>query len=135
MRLGSALIAAALAASPASAEVVTKCQNELGKLVCRTDAAGPQPYPFTSTTEGARRGYDVGRRLREDAAPPPPAPASSPRPPGLITQTLELGRTELLRQSVIKAIQEHRCSDAKSLAIDGGDLDLADQAVRLCEPK
>lgn len=130
-----AILAAAAFLLPATAgaQTVTKCADELGKWTCRTQPSQPQPHYQSGVWSGVERGYDLGRAIREESAPAPET--APPRREGVLSQALREGRAEVLKQSVITAIREGRCEDAKNLAIDGGDLDLADQALRLCTPR
>ena len=41
---------------------------------------------------------------------------------------------EALNQQVSQAVLEHRCDDAKTIALTAANLSLADQAMRLCTP-
>lgn len=120
----------------------TTCGWETGRWVCRTPqerAPSPlstwQPEDFSKRYDDA---YERSRRLREayDAqdfpTPDPSPPIEAPRPH--VVDIIKDGQAEVLRLRVATAIREHRCGDAKELALQAGDLDMAEQAQRLCTP-
>lgn len=43
-------------------------------------------------------------------------------------------KREALQRSVSQAVLEGRCDDARRIALEAGDLDAADKAMRLCTP-
>lgn len=43
-------------------------------------------------------------------------------------------KAKKIEKAVSKAVLEGRCDDARRIALEGGDLDAADKAARLCAP-
>lgn len=109
-------------------ETATSCGWELGKWVCRSIG----PSGFGAFTDARQRSSDQGaidrtfleqmirnRRAREEKA-------------RLDDQARQ--RQQLIAQ-VGALTDEHRCSDAISLAMKAGDLELAGLVPKICTPQ
>jgi hypothetical protein len=126
MRLILAALAGLIIAGPAAAQTTT-CGWELGRWVCRTRQ--PPPNIVQQGQDAFDRAYERGQQMQRDREAALQARAAA-------EQQEEAGRHEAhvqrVQQLVADAIREHRCADAKDLALQEGDLTLADQAQRLC---
>ena len=103
-------LALALVAGPAAAQTMDCRGMEGGRMVCTT-----------SWTALANQLNDRAAERAEVQAPSgPPAPFVTPQQRKLVT-------------AVAKAVVAGRCEKARALAIDGGDIDLATEAMVRCE--
>lgn len=96
-------LACALAAAPAMAQT-TKCGWEFGKWVCRT-AQAPAQADIVGAGAQAYRDTDA------------------------MIQSTQRRQAEARIADLVRA---GRCAEAKDLALRIGDMNLADQAARLC---
>jgi hypothetical protein len=129
MRLLPITLALALSASGAHAQVTT-CGEEIGKWVCRSRPAVQYPDFFANNQaafDQALRSAQLGQQQRD-------ARAAADRQTAQIAS--EEGRrlnAQHVRQMVGDQIAQGHCAYAKTLALQAGDLDLAEQAQRLCK--
>jgi len=109
-----ALAVTSLTASSASAQGRgMECSTWGGQTTCKESAA--------AQAERLNR-ENLDRMSRMEISKPPTA------------EEVAAARTRKLQKKVAAAVKAGRCDEAKQLALDAGDLDTADKAMRLCTP-
>lgn len=160
-RTAAVLIFAGISISPASAQYSTECRNKpfgLG-VECTTTAPRPQENGWdrinkqieqlrlsNEADKKAKRDEELYQlRLKEIEARRLEQMQLAQQQEQLRLQAEQVFRVqqeeerrrlllEELNKSVSTAVLEHRCEDAKNIALQAGQLDLAERAVRLCTP-
>lgn len=117
-------IATVAFAGPASSQTTT-CGWELGKWVCRTDPPPPNIADFHFTDAGTAAAETI-RRVQAARAARAQAVSQD-------EADRHQAHMQWVHEQVATAIREHRCTDARAIALEASDLDLAEQAVRLCQ--
>jgi hypothetical protein len=119
MKAASMTLALVLAAAGthAGAQARMDCTRFGARVTCEPDA-------IAGNEKANRDAMDSMRKRQEDLQ----AFMERSR-----IQAAEAKRKKLEKQ-VAEAIQAGRCDEAKRIALDAGDLDAADKAVRLCTP-
>lgn len=128
---GTALILALVAASPALAQTTT-CGPEFGKWVCHTVQPQQRPNIFQGSMDAGRQAYEQQQQFQRDLMARDAARAEAIRQDEASRRSQVQGQREMLEGQVAKFVREGRCDDAKATALQGGDMSLAEQAVRLC---
>lgn len=118
------ILAAALAlVATGAAAQTTVCGPEFGKWVCRTQA--PPPNIYGQGMAAFDRGIEQGRQQRAAQAARD-AEAQS---------LAQAANVNAVRDQVTAYVRDGKCDAAKALALDAGDMALADQAMRVCTPR
>lgn len=110
--------AVALAAALATATTAHAQQD----MNCRTTISGRVECKESIGAQAERLNREHMDRMRESQADLPTA------------DELAAARKRALQRKVAKLVKAGKCNEAKAAALDGGDLETADQAVRLCTP-
>jgi hypothetical protein len=132
------LLALAVTASATAAQAqfaqpqTTTCGWEVGRWVCRTPQTQAGPNIVQQGLDAQRQAYDQQQRLYEDRQR---AEASRRAQQAYQLDAAEAENRERLRSRVSQAVAEGRCEDAKQEALRYSDMDLAEQAARLCTPR
>lgn len=131
----TSLILALLTASSAAAQT-TRCGPEFGQWVCHTEQPRDRPNIYESsrdTMKSNRDAFDAAyerqQRFQQDAVAQQRARAEAGRRAYEAQQQTD---RRMLEEQVTKFVSEGRCDDAKATALRGGDMTLAEQAMRLC---
>jgi Spy/CpxP family protein refolding chaperone len=110
-------VAALGAATQAGAQAGMDCSRFGGKVTCEPNAAARGEQAIRDSEDRMRQQQQELQALMERSR----------------VRAAETKRKKLEKQ-IAEAIQAGRCDDAKRIALDAGDLDAADKAVRLCTP-
>lgn len=126
----AALILALATAMPAAAQVTTNCTSAGGYTSCQTlqqPSAGPVDYTMALRVQH----FDLGAAMRD---------AEEIKALQLRNEAAQRGLSEqrsgrdLVSQAVGKLSGEHKCAEAKALALSGGFADIAASVVLYCDP-
>jgi hypothetical protein len=156
IKIATVVLISTIATRTAFSQTITNCYNVAFGVQCRST---PTPTPksgweeLNDTLAQIRRDREERKRQKEQAelaeqmAQQTAAAAAQQQQleqeiykiklqgEQIAQQQQEQARArELLNQQVSQAILEHRCEDAKTIALTAGNLGLADQAMRLCTP-
>lgn len=101
---------------------VTAAQAQIGGMTCRTTGAGRQECTESAGAQAERLNRENMERMRQSMASGPTA------------AEVEAARKRKLQKKVAGLVKAGKCDEAKAMALDAGDMDTADQAVRLCTP-
>ena len=113
MKIVAALVIAFTGATAVHAQTDMNCRTTIsGRVECK-ESVGAQ---------AERLNREHMERMRESADSMPTA------------VDLAAARKRALQRKVAKLVKAGKCEEAKAVALDAGDLDTADQAVRLCTP-
>lgn len=99
--------------------------------VSSAQAQTTAPTAFTPPMVDQARGAAVTEALQRQNASQ--AQAATPNGHGL-SDMLAAGQREITRAKVADAIRANHCAEAKDIALEAHDLDLAEQSQRLCSP-
>lgn len=128
-----AIVAALLVPTVALSQTTT-CGEEFGKWVCRTapdrSSSAIGSYKFDSPIDSFNRAYENTRRMPEDRREVV-APPIDQRD---LSDNIQAAQDEARQRDVAALLREGRCEEAKSRALIGDDIDLADKVVRICTP-
>lgn len=92
------------------------------QMNCRTTPSGRVECEETMGAKAERLNRENLERMREFGSSLPSA------------EDRAAARKRALQRKVAKLVKAGKCEEAKAAALDGGDLETADQAMRLCTP-
>lgn len=132
------IFALAVSLAGSAAAQTTSCGWEMGRWVCREQPGLIAPPPaepshiYEDGMKAERRAYEQQRQVSDDIEVRRLGRQEAQRNQ---LQSAEDANRQQLHDMVGLAVAEGRCDDAKSLALKYGDMDLAEQSMRLCVQK